>query len=261
MSRFWKKKSLLNPSKLGSIDFVFVDNNLNTKYLEVKPSIDVLPEWYKNMPSVGMVHGRSGEKEDLTIKKCMPVFDALSQGYVLVTTIDYEFLYDANSESSMFKYAGANDTFPITMHQVSQLPGFNFSDEHIEYAYKWYNPYSIKTPDGYSVLFTNPLDRTDLPFTTMSGVVDTDKYFAPVQFPFFMKKGFSGIIPKGTPVVQIVPFKRDEWKANIDDSISDNIINEHKKLSTEYEKNRYDKDGGLLGNIYKRRYRVIKKYL
>jgi hypothetical protein len=28
-----------------------------------------------------------------------------------------------------------------------------------------------------------------------------------------IQKGFEGIIEKGTPMFQIIPFKRDEWKA------------------------------------------------
>jgi hypothetical protein len=27
-----------------------------------------------------------------------------------------------------------------------------------------------------------------------------------------MKNGFSGTIPAGTPIIQAIPFKRDDWK-------------------------------------------------
>ena len=29
---------------------------------------------------------------------------------------------------------------------------------------------------------------------------------------FYIKNDFTGIIPKGTPLAQIFPFKRDDWK-------------------------------------------------
>jgi hypothetical protein len=35
-----------------------------------------------------------------------------------------------------------------------------------------------------------------------------------VQFPFFIKKDFNGLIPAGTPILQAIPFKRDDWKAD-----------------------------------------------
>ena len=34
-----------------------------------------------------------------------------------------------------------------------------------------------------------------------------------INFPFFIKEGFTGLIPYGTPIVQIIPFKRDDWKS------------------------------------------------
>jgi hypothetical protein len=61
---------------------------------------------------------------------------------------------------------------------------------------------------------THPLNRTDLPFYTLSGIVDSDNYMGEGKVPFFIKKDFTGIIPAGTPIVQIIPIKTDEvWKS------------------------------------------------
>jgi hypothetical protein len=78
---------------------------------------------------------------------------------------------------------------------------------------KWHNDFLIKTPKGFSVLFTHPLNRLDLPFFTLSGLVDCDKYNSPIHFPFLLKRGFEGIIESGTPIAQIVPVKRELWKS------------------------------------------------
>jgi hypothetical protein len=61
-------------------------------------------------------------------------------------------------------------------------------------------------------LFSNPINRFDLPFQTITGIVDCDKYPGQVHFPFFLKEGFTGIIPAGTPVTQIIPIKRERWQ-------------------------------------------------
>ena len=44
----------------------------------------------------------------------------------------------------------------------------------------------------------------------LDGVVDTDRYHAPVNLPFVALAG-DGVhtLPKGTPLAQIVPFRRD----------------------------------------------------
>jgi hypothetical protein len=75
--------------------------------------------------------------------------------------------------------------------------------------------WSIKTPNGYSSLFTHPINRIDLPFYTLGGIVDTDKWGEAGNHPFVFKNGWEGIIPKGTPYAQIIPFKRDNWESII----------------------------------------------
>jgi hypothetical protein len=40
---------------------------------------------------------------------------------------------------------------------------------------------------------------------------------------------FEGLIPKGTPVAQVIPFKRDKWKMKIG---SKKEIEEQNKIST-----------------------------
>jgi hypothetical protein len=41
---------------------------------------------------------------------------------------------------------------------------------------KFHNLWIIEAPDGYAVLFTHPFNRFDLPFTTLTGLVDCDRY-------------------------------------------------------------------------------------
>jgi hypothetical protein len=49
-----------------------------------------------------------------------------------------------------------------------------------------------------------------------SGVVDTDRYPSPVNFPF-VPIGDDGvhILPKGTPLVQVIPFARAPVEADV----------------------------------------------
>jgi hypothetical protein len=62
------------------------------------------------------------------------------------------------------------------------------------------------------MLFTHPLNRHDLPFTTLSGIVDGGLVMNPRgQIPFFVKEGFEGIIPQGTPIIQLIPYRQENW--------------------------------------------------
>jgi hypothetical protein len=33
--------------------------------------------------------------------------------------------------------------------------------------------------------------------------------------PFFLIKGFTGVIPAGTPYAQLIPFKRENWESTV----------------------------------------------
>ena len=94
---------------------------------------------------------------------------------------------------------------------LDQWNGLHIPDNCHNFVYKWENNFIIKTPKKYSTLFTHPHNRFDLPFYTLSGVVDTDRYVGPVQFPFFIKNNFTGVIKAGTPLAQMTFFKRERW--------------------------------------------------
>jgi hypothetical protein len=46
------------------------------------------------------------------------------------------------------------------------------------------------------------------------------------QYPFYIDHNFEGIIPLGTPMFQMIPFKRDDWKSTIKEF---NITEQKKK--------------------------------
>ena len=85
-----------------------------------------------------------------------------------------------------------------------------------EFSYpKWNNTWGITTPPGYSCLFISPLHR-ETPIIALPGIVDTDTYSAPVNFPFVLRDPkMDGLIPAGTPIIQVIPFKRDSWSMEI----------------------------------------------
>jgi hypothetical protein len=47
----------------------------------------------------------------------------------------------------------------------------------------------------------------------MSAVVDCDKdLLSSGRIPFYVKEGFEGLVPRGTPLYQIIPIKREKWE-------------------------------------------------
>jgi hypothetical protein len=72
--------------------------------------------------------------------------------------------------------------------------------------------------------------------------VDTDKYTSPVNFPFVLKNlEFTGLIPAGTPMVQVIPFKRDSWKQELGSEINEKKSIEITRLLSSQFYDRYKK--------------------
>jgi hypothetical protein len=81
------------------------------------------------------------------------------------------------------------------------------------------NPWLIKTPPGYSCLFVPPLNNCDDRFDIIPGIVDTDVWDLEINFPFvfngYKYETLETVIKRGTPYVQVIPFKRDNWEMKI----------------------------------------------
>jgi hypothetical protein len=177
-----------------------------------KPSENILPEWYKKTESyIGKKKKPSGDGNTTgTVKRCMPVFDALTAGYIITSPAD---VYVSQRDGQpWFEWISMG---LISFHPVEQAelhPGKN------GYPYpKWNNPWGIKTAPGYSCLFVQPFHR-ESKFTILPGMVDTDTYTSPVNFPFVMNDPqWEGLIPAGTPIAQVIPFKRDSFKMELGD--------------------------------------------
>ena len=185
----------------------------NTSGIDIEkpqPASKFMPDWYKNMESyIGKDRKPNGSGiTNATIKRCMPVFDAITAGYIITSPAD---VYVSIKESGQYFEWSALGL--IEFHPIEQAPEHPDRKPH---AYpKWMNPWAIKTPKGYSTLFIQPMHRESV-FTILPGIVDTDTYTASVNFPMVINDpNFEGLIPKGTPIAQVIPFKRENWQMKI----------------------------------------------
>lgn len=172
-----------------------------------KPAIRAIPDWYKQLAAHAFPKGQKGYFDKMTIKACPPFLDSMTMGYVISLEVDL-LVEQVNGIPSIQWNAGWQQ---VEKHVEGQIAKQQIPKDFSEFAFKFMNPYVVQTPAGYSSLFMHPLNRTDLPFFTLSGVVETDTYYSNVNFPFFLREGFEGLIPAGTPIVQVVPIKRETW--------------------------------------------------
>lgn len=184
-----------------------------------KPSTN--PFWYKQVPlhtnEENTLDVRNGAP-NYSVKACMPFFDTFVTGYTISAWCDIQ-VRNTNGFPELTWGTIEPELSPVNERRAPI--GIPVEDGFNPMTFSWVTVWGIKTPKGYSSLFTHPLNRPDLPFRTASGIMDTDGWGIWGNQPFALKKGWEGVIEAGTPIVQVIPFKREEWKSEVDDSLTD----------------------------------------
>jgi hypothetical protein len=185
-----------------------------------------IPEWFKKLEHT---------VENRTIKGCMPFLDSLTVGYLLKTPQDFNVKHNVDNKYNLKdsfqtfglynrsqtlheKSINLNSGFDV--HNLKQVEGSPFIEKNKNLPfYKILNPWKIKTPKGYSCLFVPPLNNADDRFSIIPGIVDTDTFPNEINFPIIINGDkypvLETTIKKGTPYIQIIPFKRDSWKMTV----------------------------------------------
>jgi hypothetical protein len=176
------------------------------------PAASGMPDWLKAMPA--QAYSGLNRRDDNTVKRCPPFIDAMTSGFLLPLICDLRVENGAISWDNDLPPGGTLDfpRSPVGLHdegQVVDTPLF----EQDRFLIKFHNLWCIEAPEGYAVFFTHPVNRFDLPFTTLTGLVDCDRYQDNwIHFPaHWHDRNFSGVLPRGTPIAQCVPVKRDKW--------------------------------------------------
>jgi len=224
------------------IEFVAANRSSYNAFDPPYPLKKQLPKWYKlqNKYTSKKFEMQKNGNPNHTIKSCMPVFDIMSAGYTVPLPADVYF-------GENYEITWSTDLLNlIESHQKAQFDEFSIPDGYKkDIVFKFVQPWMIKTPPGYSTMFIHPTYRPDLPFYTLPAIVDTDKHPLIINFPFLIKEGFTGVIEYGTPMVQAIPFKRDNWesKTSFSNISQDELFQPAKRK---------------LGNRYKTFFRSVK---
>jgi len=164
------------------------------------------PDWYKKLERQTGDHPNSG-----TAKRCIPMLETFHRGYIIPLWCDLfvrcqgeDMQLDFPSTLPMRESLGQHGQVQIENHPLSDMP-------YGKLPLKFINPWIIETADNWSCLFTSPLNHMEKRFKILDGVVDTDSYYNNINLPFIWTGGDGEFfIPKGTPLVQVIPFERVE---------------------------------------------------
>jgi len=178
-----------------------------------------IPDWYKKLPRYVNNSDKPikslGRKD---LKTCVPFRDAMITGYMILLPADIEVCIAADGDVDVFH--NPQLTFKVVEKRgwlTLENQGFGMPNPigTAPIMFAWSGMWGVKTNKKDSVLVTHPFNRFDLPFITPSGVIDSGFFGVAGNIPFFIKEGFSGVIPKGTPIAQVLPFKRENWNSKV----------------------------------------------
>ena len=207
----------------------------------VKPAKYFLPKWFKNMSDfieISAVHekgkreyfgkkGTTAKKHTSgTVKRCPAIVDLITEGFIIPMEI--------------FEWDNKNFKYGIDFHSEEQIKGWDLKKTDFKEGIKFLNPWRIYTPPGYSVMFMTPTYQFEKRFTVLPGIVETDSYHH-VNFPSIWHTTKDAVIERGTPFIQVIPFKRDEWNLDVSQMNDDDLKNDETEktaLSTKF-KNAY----------------------
>lgn len=183
-----------------------------------KPARSYFPDWYKKAPVFPNNEIELDEANDVKrgLKLCVPFMDSMSAGYIHETWQDIMIGYEEVEEGSYaVKYNFPTEPRIINSRDRVNVP---IGDEFYSVEFTFHPAWVPELPEGWSMLYVSPFNRLDLPFEFLSGIVDADAFTQSQDasnIPFYVKKDFTGIIPKGTPFLQMIPVKRESWESVI----------------------------------------------
>ena len=146
-----------------------------------------------------------------TVKQCPPFIDAMSHGIIIPLPCDVRveqgvLSWDWDLPQLMVP---GHTRSPISFHAPAQVLGTPFYNPAAAVV-KFNSFWTIELEEGWSLFATHPVNRDDLPFRLLTGLVDADRFNdVGIFFPaIWTQPDFTGVLPKGTPVAQCFPVPR-----------------------------------------------------
>lgn len=218
------------------------------------PAKDCLPKWYSNMPPAKTCYNFE-ESATKSIKGCVPVSDYLTSGYIIPNiyevTIEDKFInFKKDMTISTAKHANTYDVpdqglvLPreINVYMAEECPVESHNKKIKRNYFRFDTEWAIQTPPGYSCLIFQPYYFFEEKYHILPAIVDTDEFNKRIPVVGYCGTDEFLRISPGTPLLQVVPFKRDEWEMEV---VNEKIL---------------DKGKFYLYNVYKNLFHREKKF-
>ena len=196
-----------------------------------KPANKFIPEWWKNVPFDLNLEKEKYRFDSNMVRQCPAFPDLFSSGYILPMWADTTFYFDKETNEYEWKCGSANSPFKINVFdsfQFTDHANYQYKDKVASVVFQFINPWYLKLPKGYSVfqipLFYHQKEKYEiLPGTYDPYNANTDK----LEVAYFGDKE-EIFIKRGTPLVQYIPYKKENFDFGFRDQNENDIKEEYR---------------------------------
>lgn len=180
-----------------------------------KPAHEYIPQWWKDSPTV-KTENTFDSKTSGNMKACPSFADYFTKGYIVPMWVDSYLKYD--SETGQWSWTVSDNRFSWDYHPNSQYLDYvdhKFLNKNSFFTFKSQLPWNIFTTKGYSLYQLPTFFHFNEDFSVVPGVRDTDIYHE-MNIQILIHSDKKEIfIPRGTPIAQYIPFKREKTQYDI----------------------------------------------
>lgn len=170
------------------------------KYYPVKLAKECIPDYWKKMPS-------KTTNDSATVRMCPGIGDWLTTGFIITAWCDIEVDQTGpyGPEVSLF-----NKHESASAHPPYQCLDLLTEKSHHHGTVKLPGTWMIKTSPGWSIMTVPLWYWKNQPWEALPGIVHSDNHHGELNVNFTLKSQEPKFtIAAGTPLVHIIPFKRD----------------------------------------------------
>ena len=212
----------MKEKKSAKISFISTMPKNVDLFPEPVPAFKEIPSWFKKiLPFYENNDTPIDGVQRLTVKRCVAFLDMLSSGYIIKAPFDI--YIDTTNGQKIFQIPKAMESFSnigikpmISAHDIKQVEGYPIDkDQYIEHIFRINPIWVAQGSNGVSAIFMQPQHHEVSPLYAVAAVIDIDGYPSDGLLSFLVKKDFRGYVQKGTPLVQVIPFMRQDFVSEI----------------------------------------------
>jgi len=171
----------------------------------ILPASEYIPQSFKDLPT-GKICPFDTDKifSNLTAKNCPAINNLLTTGYILPAWCDIEI--DFQDDSITMKYS--NSDYGHEIHTQDQFQSIIGDQFEVRLDVKLNSPWHIHTASNYSCMWI-PIFHNNVNYQALPAILETDVNLNQNPINLMLFKPKKTLIKLGDPLVQIIPFKRE----------------------------------------------------